>query len=84
MYLCLRMLSLVVLILVLVEHTLGEREFIHYAERKFVLILVLVEHTLGGPSQKRASTRITVLILVLVEHTLGAALNANINRATRS
>ena len=59
-----------VLILVLVEHTLRERNFVsvnHHA----VLILVLVEHTLRGRGKKRQQAQLcSVLILVLVEHTL--------------
>ena len=39
--------GLLVLILVLVEHTLGVKQCTEY--RGQVLILVLVEHTLGGP-----------------------------------
>ena len=38
----------VVLILVLVEHTLGVKTLMSSHEQTSVLILVLVEHTLGG------------------------------------
>ena len=38
----------IVLILVLVEHTLGDCNVSLNAKQKYVLILVLVEHTLGG------------------------------------
>ena len=63
-----------VLILVLVEHTLGvSRSTLHGCRLK-VLILVLVEHTLGGLFRAQRYTAADVLILVLVEHTLGVKL----------
>ena len=37
-----------VLILVLVEHTLGAEKTLGYVPQELVLILVLVEHTLGA------------------------------------
>ena len=60
-----------VLILVLVEHTLGDPQFNPMANPKLVLILVLVEHTLGVPKFSFSLSYEVVLILVLVEHTLG-------------
>ena len=39
---------LAVLILVLVEHALGDKLLLHLHRGKIVLILVLVEHALGG------------------------------------
>ena len=63
-----------VLILVLVEHTLGGQCTIDEVEKWIkVLILVLVEHTLGAVTKGRITVTGTVLILVLVEHTLGVA-----------
>ncbi len=63
-----------VLILVLVEHTLGECSLWDLNRYQTeVLILVLVEHTLGAMRRVSWSRlRPQVLILVLVEHTLGA------------
>ena len=62
---------LAVLILVLVEHTLGDRiDSLNKGEER-VLILVLVEHTLGAVWTAHVHRTIPVLILVLVEHTLG-------------
>ena len=40
--------TLTVLILVLVDHTLGDKIGGIYERIEFVLILVLVDHTLGG------------------------------------
>ena len=59
-----------VLILVLVEHTLGDTASCQQAVFRGVLILVLVEHTLGVATGY-FTIEIKVLILVLVEHTLG-------------
>ncbi len=64
--------SLTVLILVLVEHTLGVVLVVLVLAGVTVLILVLVEHTLGGYIREAGRTGYPeVLILVLVEHTLG-------------
>ena len=60
-----------VLILVLVEHTLGEPFLTLVALPLRVLILVLVEHTLGEIDGHTIVHYNFVLILVLVEHTLG-------------
>ena len=49
-----------VLILVLVEHTLGDFPILSVNDRVKVLILVLVEHTLGG-----SSSPITFFVLVV-------------------
>ena len=62
-----------VLILVLVEHTLGGATRLPVNKPFFVLILVLVEHTLGGGLTVMLVSTRNVLILVLVEHTLGEA-----------
>ena len=59
-----------VLILVLVEHTLGGPA-IYVNLLPAVLILVLVEHTLGVAAALATIAAANVLILVLVEHTLG-------------
>ena len=61
-----------VLILVLVEHTLGVGKAFGLSSQCSVLILVLVEHTLGVQDNENGCARFSVLILVLVEHTLGA------------
>ena len=45
----------IVLILVLVEHTLGETPLKRFGYWDGVLILVLVEHTLGAPAPEVAS-----------------------------
>ena len=60
-----------VLILVLVEHTLGGFNKLPKKKHDGVLILVLVEHTLGGATRLPVNKPFFVLILVLVEHTLG-------------
>ena len=60
-----------VLILVLVEHTLGVFEISGVVILNDVLILVLVEHTLGVQGMSAERLKNMVLILVLVEHTLG-------------
>ena len=60
-----------VLILVLVEHTLGAQRNSRNGWTYDVLILVLVEHTLGVHGFGRCDLKLVVLILVLVEHTLG-------------
>ena len=63
--------SLAVLILVLMEDTLGER---HRAVRQRiggVLILVLMEDTLGDKQELAKEIELQVLILVLMEDTLG-------------
>ena len=68
-----------VLILVLVEHTLGGTACVLSHETLLVLILVLVEHTLGAVPHHWGPDLGKVLILVLVEHTLGAATAAAIS-----
>ena len=60
-----------VLILVLVDHTLGEYIITIMIYGLTVLILVLVDHTLGVASTNATTTTNVVLILVLVDHTLG-------------
>ena len=60
-----------VLILVLVEHTLGDELNFGRLSTSPVLILVLVEHTLGAHALHILVWWQRVLILVLVEHTLG-------------
>ena len=66
-----------VLILVLVEHTLGAARLCRFLFSLFVLILVLVEHTLGVGGRALCQAGISVLILVLVEHTLGGGLHVH-------
>ena len=61
-----------VLILVLMEHTLGDMIGERNTIKVFgVLILVLMEHTLGGSLGSSLHRALCVLILVLMEHTLG-------------
>ena len=49
-----------VLILVLVEHTLGVLSQMHYVALVDVLILVLVEHTLGVIKNVGEATRVSL------------------------
>ena len=60
-----------VLILVLMEHTLGGPDLGKSRRGNTVLILVLMEHTLGGNPCTLNDFAMVVLILVLMEHTLG-------------
>ena len=81
----LRLLTRVVLILVLVDHTLGVTDK-EYKEimALIVLILVLVDHTLGESHGffNLVIMWLEVLILVLVDHTLGAFVDIDGNEQT--
>ena len=70
----LKQLLMRVLILVLVDHTLGEVRGCTNTASYTVLILVLVDHTLGAEAAGDKKITGFVLILVLVDHTLGAPL----------
>ena len=65
-----------VLILVLVEHTLGDKLTFHYGKKSGVLILVLVEHTLGA--------LIVVAVMIFCCYSLNPCFSGTYSRRMRS